>query len=157
MIKWPDPSRPVAPPTRMDMIAKGADCARHPLLGCIIAHGSATPEEQARNYLISLYRATEQGIAGREHDLTLDEYRQKLHELEQWEARGNFVQMPPPIVDHPFQVPPPGPQPASSAAEPGRAAAAPTVRGEAEAARAMRDRLAHAVGAMVERGNNSTH
>ena len=100
-IQWPDPIKPTAPPTEHDMLAKGRDCCRHPLIGNIISQAGGSPGEQARRYLHSLYVATEQGVAGREYNLSLEEYRQKLRELEEWE-KTNTVHMPPPTLPAEF-------------------------------------------------------
>jgi hypothetical protein len=88
---------PKSPPSPMDKLAMGPDCARHPLLGCIIANNGTPPGDQARNYLLSLYEATVHKVAGRAGDLSEDEFRTKLRELEEWE-KTNSVQMPAPSV-----------------------------------------------------------
>jgi hypothetical protein len=84
------------PPTRMDQLAKGVDCARHPLLGCIIAQNGTPPEEQARNFLRSLRSATVHQVAGRAGDLSDAEFKDLWSRLEQWEANGGKVELPPP-------------------------------------------------------------
>jgi hypothetical protein len=67
MIELPNPK---CPPTRMDKLAKGVDCARHPLLGCIIANNGTPPGVQARNFLLSLRDATIHQTVGRAGDLS---------------------------------------------------------------------------------------
>lgn len=54
MIELPNPK---CPPNQMDKLVFGADCARHPLLGCIIGHGNGPPDEQARNFVRSLLKS----------------------------------------------------------------------------------------------------
>jgi hypothetical protein len=97
----PDPR---APPSAGDKATHGKDCARHPLLGCIISQGSPAGP-QARSYLWSRYEATRQNIAGRDRDLDLSpgEYKAALAELEAWEAAGNKVEMPAPIMPASFR------------------------------------------------------
>lgn len=96
---FPDPK---SPPNEMDMLAKGRDCARHGLVGCIIANNGVPPGEQARNFLRSLADATLHGVAGRAGDLSLDEFRTKMRELEEWERNGGVVEMPAPIIPPEF-------------------------------------------------------
>lgn len=139
MVDWPDPNVPLAPPTKMDELVYGADCTRHPLLGCIIGHGNGAPEEQARNFLISLRNATFHKVAGRAHDLSEEEFRAKWRELEAWEAAGNFVQMRPRLDGYPTNVVRP-PRPAPNRAEL-----------EQAITRAV------AAAAMVERGDKPVH
>ena len=79
----------------MDMLAMGSDCVRHPLVGCIIANNGTPPGDQARSYLLSLYNATVHQVAGRAGDMSEDEFRTKLRELEEWE-KTNSVQVPAP-------------------------------------------------------------
>jgi hypothetical protein len=95
-IPLPDPK---SPPTAADMAVHGVDCVRHPIVGNIVSQTGGTPGEQARNFLKSLYDATRNKIAGRLYrDLSLEEYRAKLRELEAWEAAGGVVNMPPPVM-----------------------------------------------------------
>ena len=91
MVEWPDLSRPTAPPTRADELTHGVDCIRHAFLGCIINHSSGTPEQQARNYLLSLAKS---GAISR------DEFQAKMRGLEMWE-RSNFIVMPPRLAGFP--------------------------------------------------------
>jgi hypothetical protein len=97
----PDPK---GPPNKMDQLVYGADCARHPLLGCIIGHGNGDPNDQARNFLLSLRDATVHQTAGRAGDLSQAEYLGLLRELEAWERAGNQVKLPPRAIaiDHPL-------------------------------------------------------
>jgi hypothetical protein len=131
---FPDPN---SPPNRMDCLAHGEDCARHPLIGCIISNNGTPASAQARSYLLSLYHATEQRVAGRGGDFTAVEYREWLRKLEVWEAAGNVVPLPPPIVGHPFTG---APRPA------------PRVDHVAEQAK-----LIAAATAMAERAGGTTH
>lgn len=98
------PQNPKDALSKLDMLTKGVDAARHGLLGCVIAQNGTSPEQQARNYLYSLRRATEQDIAGRDrnNDLAEDEFRHWLARLEKWE-RTNTVTFPPRAgsADHP--------------------------------------------------------
>jgi hypothetical protein len=104
MIELPDPKR-TPTPTQMDKLAMGADCAIHPLLGCVIANNGTAPEQQARNYLISVRQTTIHQIAGRAGDLSEAEFRDLLHQLEQWE-KTNSVKMPGPIYPAGYRAPP---------------------------------------------------
>jgi hypothetical protein len=53
-----------------DQIAMGADCVRHPLLGCIISNNGTPPIEHARNFLRSLREATVNNVTGRSGDMS---------------------------------------------------------------------------------------
>jgi hypothetical protein len=77
------------------MLAMGGDCARHPLLGCIIANNGTSPGDQARSFLISLHNATFHKVAGRADDFTDADYREWMAKLEAWE-KTNAVPLPPP-------------------------------------------------------------
>jgi hypothetical protein len=94
-------SNPNCPPTKMDQIAMGADCARHGLLGCIIANNGTPPIEQARNYLRSLREATVNNVTGRSGDMSDSEFRTWMLKLEAWH-KTNEVKLPKPIMpaDH---------------------------------------------------------
>jgi hypothetical protein len=88
----------------MDMLSMGPDCARHGFLGCIIANNGTPPEQQARNFLLSLRLATIHEVAGRAGDLSHAEYLELLRQLSAWEAAGNTVKLPPRVTaaDHPL-------------------------------------------------------
>jgi hypothetical protein len=88
---------PKAPPHKGDQLAKGIDCARHPLLGCIIAQNGTSPEVQARNYLLSLRQATFHKASGRPGDLSVEKYQELLAALTEWE-KTNSVSMPPQLT-----------------------------------------------------------
>jgi hypothetical protein len=98
MINLPDPK---APPNKLDKLALGPDCSRHPLVGCIIANNGVGAGAQARNYLWSLRNATIHQILGRDGDMSHDEYLGFLYRLSVWE-QTNHVPMPPPAqaADH---------------------------------------------------------
>jgi hypothetical protein len=95
----PDPK---APPSRMDRLVYGADCARHPLLGCIIGHGNGDLKEQARNFLRSLRSATVHQTVGRAGDLSEAEFLALFRHLEQWHAAGGKIELPPAHVNFEF-------------------------------------------------------
>jgi hypothetical protein len=89
----------------MDKLACGVDCARHPFLGNILTQNGGTAGQQARNYLYSLWRATDEKHAGRQHDLTETEYRDLLRQLAEWE-KSNSVVMPPANLGFGHRPPP---------------------------------------------------
>lgn len=98
------PQNPKDALSRMDMLVKGPDACRHGLLGCVIAQNGTPPEQQARNFLYSLRRATIENIAGRDRNLDLNEaeYQHWLARLAKWE-QTNTVSFPPRAraLDHP--------------------------------------------------------
>src|SRR5262249_885766 len=95
-INLPDPK---SPPSKMDQQALGCDCYRHPLVGNVCAQNGTPAGVQARNFLGSLYHATEHQIAGRPGDMSKAKYLEWLHKLDAWEKAGNQVNMPPVASD----------------------------------------------------------
>jgi hypothetical protein len=55
------------PPTKMDQLAMGPDCRRHPIVtGCIVSNNGEAPGLQARAFLAALRKATVNRVAGRQ-------------------------------------------------------------------------------------------
>lgn len=109
-IELPDPTRPLAPPSKMDKLALGPDCYRHPFIGNICTQNGGPPGQQARNYLAAILKASFHKTAGRQQDLTKTEYDDLLRRLTEWE-RTNSVFIPPPILGYGRPAPPPAPKP----------------------------------------------
>jgi hypothetical protein len=113
MIELPDPR---SPPSRMDQLAAGVDCIRHPLIGNIVSHGNGTPQEQAENFLHSLRLANQVSHVTHETEAERQWRVAKIDaELCEWLARlkkwhkTNTVHMLSPLAGHPVNVsgPPP--------------------------------------------------
>jgi hypothetical protein len=108
LINLPDPRATLS---RMDKLAMGADCTRHPLLGCVIGHGNGTPEQQARNFLHSIWNAARvsfvTGETEGEKKWRLQKIQAELQEwmnkLETWE-RSNVVVLPQPHASYPVSI-----------------------------------------------------
>lgn len=95
LVELPDPR---SPPSRLDRLARGEDCTRHPVLGCIISHGNGSSEEQARSFLQSLWGAARvsfvTGETESEREWRLAKIQAELQEwwrrLEEWEKRMSW-------------------------------------------------------------------
>jgi hypothetical protein len=156
LVDLPDPRAPVS---RMDMLAMGADATRHGLLGCVLGHGNGSTEEQARNYLRSLWNAAEvssvSGETPAERQWRVEKIKAELSEwyrrLEAWE-RGNVVVMPQPVAGHPASITErPPPPPTLTAASKAELAKLERLRAQ------RRDEESAAAAADAEREGTTTH